>query len=110
MSKEPITYVYEVEGVEVAISRRHVATAYARNGNVGNPTQYFVWDASVDGATVVSGAPLRSDAYEQARARILGIPYCNDPRRPGRARNVRNYLLVDREMAHNYRRRVRAAT
>lgn len=111
MSKStgPITYVYEVEGHEVAVTRRHVGTAYARNGNVGNPTEYFEWEALVDGKRIGVGSWQRAVAYEAARAHILGIDYFHPhPDGPfaNRARNVRPYTLVADEMKANYRRRI----
>ncbi|HVT77922.1 MAG TPA: hypothetical protein VHD87_12890 [Acidimicrobiales bacterium] len=105
--RDTITYRYDIDGHAVALTRRHWYTAYARNGNVGNPTENYLWDAHVDGELVQRGCALRSDAYEHARCHIAGVPYCNDQRRPERTRNVRNYLLVKAEMAANYRGRVR---
>jgi len=101
----PITYVYRIEheGVahEVAITRRHTGTAYARNGNVGNPTEYFRWEVAVDG-TGLGTAPNRTEAYEVGRCHIEGVRYLN---RAPRYLNVRHYLLVQNEMKSNYVRR-----
>jgi hypothetical protein len=105
-STHPVTYVYDVEGHEVAVTREHVRTAYARNGNVGNPTEYFKWSATVDGESVTSWARTRADAYEYGRAAVLGYAYS-----PGHgdnfrgAKNVRNFRLVADEMQTNYQRR-----
>lgn len=115
-STKPITYYYRVEDNTVGITRRHIGTAYARNGNVGNPTEYFLWDwevANDDLGTFTHsgrGHATRADAYEHARARILGIPY-NDPYVGGRTPyanqpqrrsvNVRNWLTVQEEMKAN---------
>lgn len=121
-STNPITYHYEFPDAPdgrprgIAITRRHVGTAYASNGNVGNPTEYFVWDFAIDGGDLDGAssehAPLRgtgyrdrTDAYEHARARLLGIPYCFDLERPARCRNVRPWVVVKAEMQANYRRR-----
>jgi hypothetical protein len=103
-STHPITYHYNVDGKDVAITRRHVGQAYARNGNVGNPTEYFVWDVKIDGEPAGAGYRDRSDAYEHARARVLGIPYVFDEIRK-RYVNVRAYTLVRREMQANYVKR-----
>ena len=107
---KPITYIYrfEHEGVahEIRISRRHTGTAYARNGNTHNPTQYYSWSAEVDGVHVIGNVDQRAVAYEYARASILGIRYvAYSPYRPGKERNVRSYLLVADEMKSNYVRR-----
>ena len=104
----PISYHYDVEGHDVALSRTHVGTAYARNGNAGNPTEYFVWEACVDGERVVSNRPSRSDAYEHARARALGTSYVNDELRH-RYVNVRGWVTVQAEMRANYRGQERPA-
>lgn len=108
-STYPITYFYDFEGHEIAIPRRHVGTAYARNGNVGNPTEYFVWDAKVDGKLDELGCFSRANAYEHARAHILGITYReSDPKnyRPGPKYNVnvRPYAVVRDEMKTNSKR------
>lgn len=106
----PITYHYSFDhdGVthDIALTRRHTGTAYARNGNVGNPTEYFRWDATVDGVQVNGGLGFRdrSDAYENARAFVLGIRYANDDNRR-RWVNVRSWVLVRDEMKSNYRSR-----
>lgn len=109
-STHPITYVYAIdhEGAEheITVTRRHVGTAYARNGNVHNPTEYFTWSAALDGETVGTGYDSRATAYEYARAQLLGIPYYWHPNYPNRARNVRSYVLVQDEMRANYRRRI----
>lgn len=69
-----ITYLYEVEGRQVAVWREHVGSAYARNGNVGNATEYFIWHSDVDGESASRGCHSRASAYEHARAQILGVP------------------------------------
>lgn len=99
----PITYVYVIDGHEVAITRVHVGTAYARNGNVGNPTEYFVWEARVDGVYAVGHCRSRVEAYEYARCGIAGLTYVPIREgRPGKERNIRHYLLVADEMKANY--------
>lgn len=105
-STTPITYVYDVDGHTVAVTRRHVGTAYARNGNVGNPSEHFVWDGRVDdnARPAVISSPTRADAYEHARASALGIPYSNDDTRR-RYVNVRVWTVVQKEMRANYRHR-----
>lgn len=109
MSKSitPIAYHYDIDGHDVKVTRRHVRTAYARNGNVSNPTEYFVWDARVDGEYVVGNVGERSTAYEYARARVLGIDYFWDSNQPTKARNVRSFRLVQDEMKANYVRQER---
>lgn len=109
-STHPITYHYDFEHNgsthDIAITRRHTGTAYARNGNVGNPTEYFRWEAVVNGVTVAGLAFRdRTDAYENARAKVLGIPYRFDLERPARCCNVRSWVVVRDEMKANYRRR-----
>lgn len=106
MSKntQPITYRYNVEGTGVSITRRHIGEAYPRNGNVGNPTQYFAWEWITDEGKSGNGSS-RADAYERARASVLGIPYIfHEPTR--RYVNVRSYLVVADEMKANYKGRV----
>ena len=100
-STHNITYVYEVDGHTIEITRVHVRTAYARNGNVGNPTQYFKWVAHVDGQST-NKFDRRADAYEMARARVLGIKYVNNERLH-RYVNVRPWTVVRDEMLANYR-------
>lgn len=104
----PITYTYDVEGRTITITRRHVGTAYARNGNVGNASEYFVWDASIDGESYGGSYEDRATAYEYARAHIIGIPYYWHSNYPNRARNVRNYNVVREEMKNNYRGMVKS--
>jgi len=108
----PITYRYEVEGHVIDITRRHVHTAYARNGNVHNPTVYFVWDSTVDGAKTFIGERSRAVAYEYARAHALGIDYLNLPDhnvRRQKHKNVRPFNVVQSEMRSNYVGRVTEA-
>ena len=100
----PITYVYEIDGHRIEITRRHVGTAYAANGNVHNPTEYFLWDTRIDGEPGLSMRPTRADAYEHARAQALGLRYDNDDLRR-RWVNVRSFRLVQDEMKANYRGR-----
>lgn len=110
-STKPITYVYAVGGHRVEIVRRHVGTAYARNGNVGNPTEYFTWESRLDGEFVTYGEESRAIAYEHARAKALGIPYAYSETRPGPKwnKNVRPYPLVQDEMKVNYQGREASA-
>lgn len=98
----PITYRYEFEGQTIEIERVHYGTAYARNGNVGNPTEYFKWNWRT--ATAKGHGDSRSDAYERARAAVLGIGYVYDERRKLYV-NVRPWTLVRDEMKANYRGR-----
>lgn len=99
----PITYRYEVDGKVVGITRIHTGTAYARNGNVGNPTEYFVWDARVDGR-FVGQFDTRANAYEAA----TGHKYCTvDGRTHGTGKPVRSWTTVRDEMQANYRGRVK---
>jgi hypothetical protein len=101
-----ITYVYDVEGHTVELTRHHIGTAYARNGNVHNPTEYFKWEARVDGVVVTSYATQRAQAYEYAKASITGTDY-RQPDQYGRhGRNERQYRLVAAEMKANYVKRV----
>jgi hypothetical protein len=107
-STQPITYVYEVTGPdgtghEIAITREHTGTAYARNGNVGNATEYFLWNATLDGEPAAWHEPRRSEAYEVARAKLLGIRYANGPRS---CVNVRAWHRVREEMKASYRRQI----
>lgn len=104
MSKtDPITYHYEIDGRDIAIRRHHMGTAYARNGNTGNPTQYYTWDCYVDGELLCAGERTRADAYETGRARVLGIDYFSPVRGPGR--NVRTWWDVAADMKAHYQRR-----
>ena len=105
----PIAYRYVVEGHDVVVSRRHIGAAYARNGNAHNPTEHFVWDAEVDGRSAAHQRPSRSDAYEHARAQVLGIAYANDDVHR-RHVNVRSFVVVQAEMRANYRGRLAGAT
>lgn len=105
-STNPITYVYEYGGHTIEVTRRHVRTAYARNGNVSNPTEYFVWDTKVDGETVSTLAITRADAYEHGRAKIEGTRFRPDNDRGLGGINVRSYIAVRDEMKKNYRSRV----
>lgn len=100
----PLTYRYDVDGHQVDVTRRHIGTAYP-NGNVHNPTEYFVWSAKADGVPVHGHVSSRSVAYEYARAKVLGIRYAYDDRRGGRCVNVRPFTVVAREMRANYRGR-----
>lgn len=111
MSKttNPITYHYDVAGHTISVARRHVGTAYARNGNAHNPTEYFVWEARVDGQLVGTGYDTRATAYEYARASALGIKYRQTRYARGRVAvrgiNERLYTIVQDEMRANYRGR-----
>lgn len=108
-STHPIVYVYEFEGHILELERVHIGSAYARNGNVSNPTEYFNWTHRVDGA-LIGTTHSRASAYEHARAKVLGIDYYDHPNFPHRARGIRNYILVQQEMRANYRsRKVSAA-
>lgn len=79
----PIRYTYNIDGNVVLIERVHYGTAFARNGNVGNPTEYFKWNWWVETPSNINTpspslrghADSRTDAYERARAAVLGIPY-----------------------------------
>lgn len=98
----PITYLYEFNDHLIKITRSHAGTAYPRNGNVGNATEYFTWSAwTIYG--VASNCATRASAYEHARAMILGQRYYDHPNFPTRWVNVRNWLEVKREMKANYR-------
>lgn len=112
----PITYTYEFNHDEslytFEITRRHLSTAYARNGNVGNPTEYFTWEVRIfgpflgeDGQRLPGfGYPTRTVAYEYARAHILGIDYHHDDGTTN-YRNVRQWNVVENEMRANYKGR-----
>lgn len=93
-----ITHRYVVNGQTLEITRRHVRTAYAANGNVGNPTEYFVWDANLDGAHKAT-AGSRSDAYELALGHAV---YVDGRYVGGRPEDVRNWRLVKAEMGETY--------
>lgn len=101
---KPLTYHYAIDGHDIAITRRHIGTAYARNGNVGNPTQYFTWEVSVDGEYLAGHIAQRALAYEEARCHIARTPYVNLDS-VHRYVNVRNVYLVQREMKANYKGR-----
>lgn len=101
----PITYRYDFQGHVIEVTRRHVYTAYAANGNVGNPTEYFDWESTVDGERATTAAPSRAVAYEYARAKVLGIPYRCDEGMARRSENVRYWWIVRDEMRANYRGR-----
>lgn len=103
-STSPITYHYDVDGHDVAVTRRHTGTAYAANGNVGNPTEYFVWSVAVDGVLLMDSIAQRAIAYEYGRAHAQGVRYLYSDR-PGRGVGIRNYNLVAEEMRANYRGR-----
>jgi hypothetical protein len=103
MSADSHTYVYEVDGHTIEVTRRHVGTAYARNGNVGNPTEYFTWDVKLDG-TLHAAQPTRWEAYDSAVCRFDGRPI------PPRRRDstgawakdwMRNFRVVQAEMRRN---------
>lgn len=96
----PIAYAYTVDGAHVIITRVHIRTAYARNGNVGNPTEYFRWEWAVESGPRGTGSS-RSDAYELARAAVLGIRYVNNDTRKMWV-NVRPWTVVKDEMQANY--------
>lgn len=112
-STHPIAYQYDIDGAIVVIERVHIGTAYARNGNVGNPTEYFRWNWKVEmlPRSIKEGAhgngSSRADAYERARAVVLGIPYIYDDVRK-RYENVRPWTVVRDEMRSNYRGRAPA--
>lgn len=101
-STDSRSYRYEVDGHEIVVTRTHVGTAYARNGNVGNATEYFIWSATADGVEVAFSEDRRSEAYEVARAHALGIEYVNIPSQR-RYVNVRGWTKVQDEMKANYR-------
>lgn len=105
---KPITYHYDIDGHDVAITRHHVKTAYPMNGNVGNPTEYFVWSVKVDDVSIATNLVNRADGYEEARCSIAGIVYRNDEYRH-RYENVRSFYLVQQEMKANYRSQERHA-
>jgi hypothetical protein len=88
----PITYVYRLFDTLIYITRVQIGEACARNGNVGNPTKYYKWEALVDGSYVGTGNT-RSEAYEIARCRHLKIV---------RAHNVRYFQTVEAEMKGAY--------
>lgn len=98
----PITYVYAFLGHVIEITREHVGTAYAMNGNAGNPTEYFTWRSALDGEHVIGTAPTRAVAYEYARAKALGIAYRYDEGVARRCENVRPWTVVQAEMRANY--------
>ena len=105
-STHSITYHYDFDGHDIAVTRRHYGTAYAKNGNVGNPTEYFLWDVAIDGEHYLRGCRSRSNAYETGRARILGTPYFDsDGRNVRRDRGIRSFYLVRDEMKANYNRK-----
>lgn len=113
-STHSITYAYDIDGAVVLIERVHVGTAYARNGNVHNPTEYFRWNwriacqpGGIEDGPRGNGSS-RSDAYERARAKVLGIRYAFDEERH-RYENVRPWTVVKAEMQANYRWREVAA-
>ena len=105
----PISYLYDVNGVEVEVTRYHTGTAYPVNGNVHNPTEYFRWAVKVGGQPHLSMLPSRAEAYEEGRAKVLGIRYWHDPKCSARCINVRPYWTVAAEMSENYRGRRAAA-
>lgn len=89
-----ITYFYEVEGKRVAVWREHAGTAYARNGNAGNATEYFTWHASVNGEHAATGkAPARASSGWTGRP-------------PGRNRNSAASLRPCRARALTKRRMI----
>lgn len=94
-----ITYTYDVDGKLIKLTRRHTGTAYAANGNVGNPTEYFVWDAEVDGRTVAT-AGSRAGAYELALGNSI-IASDNRTVIGGNRARVRNWVKVRDEMKAN---------
>lgn len=105
-SRHSITYRYDFDGHAIEVTRWHVGTAYARNGNVGNPKEYFRWKASVDGEQIGGYFYSRADAYEHARASILGILYYWRPDALSvDCVNVRPWTAVQDEMRANYRGR-----
>lgn len=99
---DPIAYLYNFLGHAIRVTREHVGTAYARNGNVGNPTEYFVWNATLNGQRVAVVCSSRAVAYEYARAAALGIRYRHDEGMARRSENVRGWVEVQREMKRNY--------
>jgi hypothetical protein len=50
----------------ITTERRKVGEAYARNGNLHNPTPRYVFAALVDGKVVASGRWFRRDAVAVA--------------------------------------------
>jgi len=110
-----LTYIYAVvlAGVthEVSVTRRHVGTAYAKNGNVGNPTQYYVWQATVDGGPAGGVYGSRWEAYDAAVARLDGRNMADRRGRDGQWMKqwLRNFRLVQAEMKQNLVRTVKAA-
>lgn len=104
--KKNIAYRYDIEGHSVVVDRNHLGTAYARNGNVHNPTEYYTWDSSVDGKTAGSGCATRADAYEYARAAVQGVRFNPGDQRGRGCINVRSFIVVREEMQANYRGRL----
>jgi hypothetical protein len=100
---DPITYRYELDGHKILLTRIHTHTAYARNGNVGNPKEYFVWDTKLDGKIVARRSRSRADAYEYARAHVLDIDFHPGDHEGRGYRNVRRWTIVRDEMKANYR-------
>jgi hypothetical protein len=90
-----IAYRYEIEGDIIILTRRHIGTAYPRNGNVHNPTEYFRWEAMLNEVVIGTHFEKRADAYESAR----GFQYCNDKGRVrGEGKPVRYWHAVKAEM------------
>lgn len=104
-STNPITYIYDYDGHTIEVSRRHVRTAFASNGNVSNPTEYFVWQSTVDGEYAAGLCVSRADAYEHARAKIQGVRFHPGDDRGLGSVGVRSYIVVRNEMQANYRSR-----
>lgn len=88
MSTKPYNYLYSYAGHAIEITRRHIGTAYPRNGNVHNPTEYFTWSVSIDGKMHDNYLSTRWEAYESARQHI-------EPTTP------RFYWIVQAEMKEN---------
>jgi hypothetical protein len=101
-STDPITYRYLFNDHVIEVTREHCGTAYPENGNVHNPTEYFVWNSTLDGESATSWRQTRAVAYEYARAKALGIPYRYDEGVARRSENVRFFTVVADEMKDNY--------
>ena len=101
--QQKITRTYEIDGNVITVTRRWVNEAYARNGNVANPTQYYLYYSTLNGENVTDYCKRSADAYEHARAKLLGIDYFPGvgPTDQG-ARNVRPHWVVTDEMKANY--------
>jgi hypothetical protein len=106
MKRQPIAYRYATPSGTIVITRRWTGEAYARNGNVGNPTQYFRWEAVLNGKCIGAFFTNRANAYEAAR----GFRYCDERGKVrGIGGEVRYYLTVRDEMRANYKGRATVA-